>query len=200
MIECHPLKPFLPQHARILMLGSFPPPKKRWSIDFFYPNYINDMWRIMGWIFFRDKEYFCCRDKKAFRRDAIMDFCNDNGIAIFDTASAVIRQKDNASDKFLEIVEFTDIQALLARIPDCHTIVTTGEKASATLAEIFSCDIPKVGSFVEIQHPREIRFYRMPSSSRAYPMKLENKALIYQKMLEDIGMICLPENKEICIK
>ena len=40
------------------MLGSFPPPKERWCMDFFYPNPQNDMWRIMGQIFFGDKTHF----------------------------------------------------------------------------------------------------------------------------------------------
>lgn len=57
-IERHPLQPFLPQNAQILMLGSFPPPKERWCMDFFYPNPQNDMWRIMGLVFFGDKEHF----------------------------------------------------------------------------------------------------------------------------------------------
>ena len=42
-IEQHPLRPFLPEGAQVLMLGSFPPPRSKWSMDFFYPNYINDM-------------------------------------------------------------------------------------------------------------------------------------------------------------
>ncbi len=62
-IETHPLEPFLPSAAKLLMLGSFPPPVNRWSMDFYYPNFQNDMWRIMGLIFFSDKEYFI-RDKK----------------------------------------------------------------------------------------------------------------------------------------
>ena len=37
-VEHHPLEPFLPENAVLLMLGSFPPQKKRWSMDFFYPN------------------------------------------------------------------------------------------------------------------------------------------------------------------
>ena len=53
-IEEHPLEPFLPANAVLLMLGSFPPQKKRWSMDFFYPNLQNDMWRIVGLIFFQD--------------------------------------------------------------------------------------------------------------------------------------------------
>ena len=45
--EQHPLKPFLPANARLLMLGSFPPQRKRWSMEFYYPNWNNDMWRIV---------------------------------------------------------------------------------------------------------------------------------------------------------
>lgn len=48
--ELHPLGFFLPNHAKILLLGSFPPPKNRWSMNFYYPNIRNDMWRIMGLI------------------------------------------------------------------------------------------------------------------------------------------------------
>ena len=111
-IERHPLEPFLPEGGRILMLGSFPPAQKRWSMDFFYPNWINDMWRIMGHIFMSDKDAFVCRDSegnmlKRFDRKRIEKFCREQGIALFDTATEVRRLKDNASDKFLEIVEPT---------------------------------------------------------------------------------------------
>ena len=61
-VEKHPLEPFLPEKARILMLGSFPPSRKRWSMDFFYPNWINDMWKIWGLIFHDDKDYFVAEE------------------------------------------------------------------------------------------------------------------------------------------
>ncbi|MBR0531665.1 MAG: hypothetical protein IJJ96_03570, partial [Bacteroidales bacterium] len=48
-----------------------------------------------------------------FKIQEIKEFCSDKGIAMFDTATAVRRLKDNASDKFLEVVEPTDIPALL---------------------------------------------------------------------------------------
>lgn len=50
-VEYHPLIPFLPEHAKVLFLGSFPPQRKRWCIDFYYPNFINDHWRIEGEVF-----------------------------------------------------------------------------------------------------------------------------------------------------
>ena len=139
-IEQHPLEPFLPGNARLLMLGSFPPQKKRWSMEFYYPNWNNDMWRITGFLFFNDKDYFVDKTKKAFCKERLISFLQEKGIALFDTASAIRRLQDNASDKFLEVVQPTDVPALLHRIPQCKAIVTTGEKATDTLCTQFYID------------------------------------------------------------
>ncbi|MBR1733287.1 MAG: uracil-DNA glycosylase family protein, partial [Alloprevotella sp.] len=125
-IENHPLQPFLPSNARVLMLGSFPPPRVRWCMDFFYPNYINDMWRVMGHIFFADRLHFVDEAHRTFRLNLIVPFLEEKGIALYDTATSVRRLKDNASDKFLEITESTDIAALTSRLPQLQAIVTTG--------------------------------------------------------------------------
>ena len=124
-IETHPLKPFLPSNAKLLMLGSFPPPKTRWKMDFYYPNYQNDMWRIFGLIFFEDKDYFLDLPNKNFKEQLIRDFLNEKGIAIFDTAYQVIRLTGNASDKFLQIETPTDLKRLLSKIPLFTNIMTT---------------------------------------------------------------------------
>ena len=198
-IERHPLQPFLPANAQILMLGSFPPPKERWCMDFFYPNPQNDMWRIMGQIFFGDKTFFevqsddvrCTKvGRKVFKRAEIVAFCEAKGIAIFDTAQAVIRLQGNAADEHLEIVEQTDIAALLQQIPSCHNLCCTGGKAAQTLAEILHCAIPKVGEYIETHFAgRTIRFWRMPSSSRAYPLSLDKKTASYRRMFEAINLL-----------
>ena len=156
-IERHPLQPFLPENARILMLGSFPPPTERWCMDFFYPNPQNDMWRIMGQVFFADKQHFV--DGKVFRYDEIISFCRKQGIAIFDTAQTVRRLQGNAADEHLEIVERTNIAAILQQIPQCHDICCTGGKAAETLAEILHTATPKVGEYIETSFAdRTIRF------------------------------------------
>ena len=157
-------------------------------MDFFYPNPQNDMWRIMGQIFFGDKTHF--EVQKVFNRDEIVSFCEAKGIAIFDTAQAVIRLQGNAADEHLEIVEQTDIAALLQQIPLCHDICCTGGKAAQTLAETLHCVLPKVGKFIETNFAgRHIHFWRMPSSSRAYPLSLDKKAAAYRRMFETIGML-----------
>ena len=129
-IEQHPLKPFIPQHARLLMLGSFPPARKRWSMDFFYPNYISDMWRIYGLCFFENKDYFVDSLQKTFRKEELVDFLTEKGVALFDTASAVVRTTGTAADKDLEVVTPTDLDALLRQIPECRAVVVTGQKAA----------------------------------------------------------------------
>ena len=191
-VEYHPLIPFLPEHAKVLFLGSFPPQRKRWCIDFYYPNFINDHWRIEGQIFFDDRNHFVDIEAKRFKINEIVEFCEQKGIAFFDTSSAIRRLKDNASDKFLEVVEPTDIPALLARLPQLRAIVTTGEKATETICtSLHIPETPKVNTYVPIpgisnQDGEPLILYRLPSSSRAYPLAFTKKAEAYQKMFEHV--------------
>ena len=181
MIEYHPLKPFLPVNAKVLFLGSFPPPQKRWCMDFFYPNFINDHWRIEGEIWFGDRNRFVDTGHKRFKKDDIVTFLNEKGIALYDTAAAVKRLKDNASDAFLEIVEHTDIRALLAQMPQCNAIATTGEKATTEVCAYFKVEtIPSPNTQVALGEG--LILYRLPSSSRAYPLAFDKKVEAYRKM------------------
>lgn len=189
-IEQHPLQPFLPSNAQLLMLGSFPPPMKRWSMEFYYPNWNNDMWRITGLVFFNDRDYFVDVLHKCFRKELLVSFLQERGIALFDTSLAVRRLQDNASDKFLEVVQPTDVAALLQQLPQCRAIVTTGEKATDTLCALFDLQKPQVGSSVDfVWGERYMKLYRMPSSSRAYPLAMEKKAAVYRTMYQELEMI-----------
>ena len=193
-IEKHPLSPFFPDGAKWLFLGSFPPKPQRWSMDFFYPNFQNDMWRILGLVFFEDKNHFVNLAEKNFYKEKIINFLTIQHIALYDTAQAVIRHKDNASDKDLEIVEAIDIEKTIQNLPDLQHIVTTGQKASETLIEQFAKkDIqifpPPIGSNIAFAYEdRTLHLHRMPSSSRAYPLSLEKKAEIYKRMFLISGL------------
>jgi hypoxanthine-DNA glycosylase len=190
IIEIHPLPPFLPKNAKLLMLGSFPPPKERWKMDFYYPNIQNDMWRIFGRVFFDEVNYLLTDDRKSFRESAIRSFLIEKGIAIWDTAMEVRRQKGNASDQFLEILRPINLAELLSHIPECRTIVATGQKAADILCAIVQTKQPAVGSFIETRYQHQpLRIYRMPSSSRAYPKPIEEKAAVYKKMFMEINML-----------
>lgn len=189
-VEKHPLEPFLPEGAKILMLGSFPPKRERWSMEWFYPNKQNDMWRIMGHLFYGDKDHFVVPNEKRFDKDRIVQFCTAQGIALYDTASEVRRLRDNASDKFLEVVMPTDIVALLGKLPDCRAVVTTGQKATDIAVLQLGCEEPAVGGVSSCMvNGRQVRMWRMPSTSRAYPLPLEKKADVYRTMLCAEGLL-----------
>lgn len=192
--ETHPLEPFLPANARLLMCGTFPPKRNRWSMEFYYPNFINDMWRIFGIIYHGDKDYFVDTEARTFRLDLIKELLLEKGIALSDTGKEIVRTKDNASDKWLQIDRPIDLAGTLVRIPLCKAVATTGEKAAGIVAEITGTEVPRVGEWRECSLPmpdgsvRAFRHWRMPSSSRAYPLKLDRKADFYGTMLRETGL------------
>ena len=145
-VESHPFEPFLPQGARLLMLGTFPPSEKRWSMKFYYPNFINDMWRIFGLLFFEDKDHFVDAANKCFRLDLLIPFLETQGIALFDTATRIRRTTGTASDKDLEIVEETDLRQMMRDLPQCESIVTAGQLATEIACRQFGAEPPKVVS------------------------------------------------------
>ncbi|SDM02106.1 uracil-DNA glycosylase family protein [Segatella bryantii] len=189
-IETHPFEPWLPKNARLLMLGTFPPSPKRWCMDWYYPNFMNDMWRIFGICFFDDKQYFIVPGEKRFALEKIKTFLEEKRVAIFDTALRIRRTKGTASDKDLEIVEPADLDSMLRALPDCRGVLTAGQLATQIFTEhygITAAKKMKMGSYVEFMFEgRSLRLYRMPSSSRAYPMATEKKAEYYQRMFDDL--------------
>ena len=130
------------------------------------------MWEIMGLVFFGDNQRLVDAEHKTFRLDFIKVLLTERGIAIYDTASAVRRLSGNASDKDLEI------------------IVCTGQKSFSVLTEDYGVPVPQMGSYNEFTiAARPMRLWRMPSSSRAYPMPLAEKAEYYYKMMKEIGLL-----------
>ena len=201
-VEFHPLLPFLPENAKVLFLGSFPPQRKRWCMDFYYPNFINDHWRIEGQLFFGDKNHFVDAERKRFKREEIVAFCKEKGLAFFDTSTAIRRLQDNASDKFLEVVEPTDIRGLIRQLPHLRAVVTTGEKATETIcASMGIPEMPKVNTSVPLplaaddslpssgERANRLSLYRLPSSSRAYPLAFDKKVEAYRRLFVDLKLV-----------
>ncbi|MDE6301401.1 MAG: uracil-DNA glycosylase family protein [Muribaculaceae bacterium] len=185
-IEIHPFQPYIPPQARVLIMGTFPPQPKRWSMEFYYPNRSNDFWFMMGLIFSGDRYALYDTATRTFRLDDIKALLNREGIALSDTGYRIHRQAGNASDKFLEIIEPVNLDALLAKMPQCHTIATTGEKAAGVIAQLTDTVAPRMGEMVT--DARGIEIWRMPSTSRAYPVSLEKKAEPYARMFSHLGM------------
>lgn len=193
-IEKHPFTPFIPEGSKVVMCGTFPPKPEKWSMDFFYPNFYNDMWRIFGLLFFNDKDHFFDKKNKIIDKPGIQEMLTRHLIGVGETATEVVRTKDNASDKFLEIVKPVDLGSMLQKAPAALSLVTTGEKAASIIAGLTNTPLPKMGEFQECGIEmsdggiRNFKHWRVPSTSRAYPMKLENKASYYREMLKANGI------------
>lgn len=166
-------------------------------MDWFYPNFQNDMWRIWGYIATGDKQHFVTPDGKAFDKDKIVEFCTRQGLALSDTGEEAIRLKSNASDKYLQVVKPRDFAKLLDALPLCRDVVLTGEKAVETLAAQWGFGPIAVGEYVWADiGGRRVRVWRMPSSSRAYPRPIEWKAEYYRRVLDAIGIsVCEESDK-----
>lgn len=191
-IERHPFTPFLPDGCKAVMCGTFPPTQDKWAMDFFYPNFQNDMWRIFGLFFFNNKEHFFDRSTKTIDKAGIQRLLGEVKVGVGETATEVVRTRGNASDKFLEIIKPVDLARLLQKVPECEYVVTTGEKAASVIASLTDTPVPKMGDkikcCVRMENGTERYFYhwRMPSTSRAYPMKLEKKAEYYAELFKAI--------------
>lgn len=185
-VETHPWGDFIPPNTRVALMGTFPPTSNKWCMEFFYPNRSNDFWRIFGLIFFGDAQALYNPQARNFRVDDIKKLLSDKGIAIATTAVKVRRLQGNAADKHLEIVQTVDLPALLKRMPHCRAIGTTGEKAASVIASLTHTPIPRIGQ--PIQLPDGIALWRMPSTSRAYPLALERKAAYYAELFRSVGI------------
>ena len=191
-IETHPFPALLPPQATVMMMGTFPPKEDKRAMQFHYPNFQNDMWRVYGLVFFNDAAHFQMPSEKAFNGCRIRDFLNRAGIASCPTVLKAAREHGNASDKFLKVVETVDLAAVLAKIPRCRHICTTGGKATEILLDIQGGGIkmPKTGETVPFPFAgRDLTLTRLPSTSRAYPLSLVKKAAAYRAFFEMVGLV-----------
>lgn len=191
-IETHPFEPWLPVNAKLLMLGTFPPAPKRWAMEWYYPNFTNDMWRIFGLIFFGNKLHFVDEANKTYRLNELKQFLKEKGVALFDTALRIRRTTGTASDKDLEIVQPADLDGMLRSLPECKAVLAAGQLATKVFTEHYNIDARnlKMGEYRTFDFEgRTLKLYRQPSSSRAYPMKVEKKAVYYEQMFKEIQII-----------
>lgn len=196
-IESHPWQPFIPDGAKVLIMGTFPPQAKRWSMDFYYPNRTNDFWKICGLLFLGDKDALLSDDRKTYDIDKIRALMTEKRIALNDTVRKARRLKGNASDKFLEVIEPVPLFELLSEMPGCHAVATTGEKAAGIVAALTGTDIPRMGEMTlatvpppdASESPGQLEIWRMPSTSRAYPLAVERKAEYYATLFRHLGIL-----------
>ena len=193
-IELRPFPPLLPPNTTVLMMGSFPPAAEKRAMEFHYPNFQNDMWRVYGLVFFGDAIHFQRVGEKAFDAEKIKAFLTGRGIGSCPGVRRAIRTHGNASDAYLKVVETVELPEILEKIPQCRRICTTGGKATEILLALLETEVRakdfKTGTTITARcGDRDLLVTRLPSTSRAYPMKLEKKAEAYRKFFVEAGCV-----------
>lgn len=204
-VETHPFGPVLPPDATVMMMGTFPPTADKWAMSFHYPNFYNDMWRIYGSVFFDDIDYFRVGDEKRFDPERIRAFMFERGIASCPTVTQAIRETGNASDKNLTVVTPVDLDNILPQVPKVETLFTTGGKATEVLLNLLAkppakSKYPKTNQSMaypyewQNEHSKKaevnnLTLYRLPSTSRAYPLALDKKVAAYKDFFKKVGKL-----------
>ncbi len=191
-IETHPFAPVLPAEARVMMMGTFPPPAAKRCMAFHYPNFHNDMWRIYGCVFFNDATYFQVDGAQRFDAERIRAFLHERGIALCPTVRRAIREQGNAADECLTVVEAVRLDEVLAQLPQCRWLATTGGKATEVLLALLPepVKMPKtMQSMAFAYHGHDLQLWRLPSSSRAYPLSLAKKTEAYRTFFQQTGLV-----------
>jgi G:T/U-mismatch repair DNA glycosylase len=132
--EIHPFKLYTPPDSDILIVGTFPPTRKNWSYDFFYPNKQNLFWKIMAQIAGEDLRHFS-GEEAVEERKRILTFLN---VAITDMGLKVSRLGESSLDENLTAIEYTDIFEILERNPLIKRILFTSSSGKVSAAQWFS--------------------------------------------------------------
>ena len=159
----HPFDPIVDEHAKILILGSFPS-LKSFENDFYYAHPRNQFWPILSDIF----------QKPAATKAERIALLQSAGIALWDVIKAC--ERTNSADSNLKACQPNDIPALLARYPGIRALFFTGRKAEALFRK----------HFPHITLPQAL----LPSPSPAYAaMPYEKKVVKWRDFFRQAGLI-----------
>ncbi|MFP4645920.1 MAG: MGMT family protein [Candidatus Woesearchaeota archaeon] len=159
----HPFGSYVPSHATLLILGSFPPVSLG-ADDFFYASRQNQFWKIITRIY---GAWLPSTWQKQM-------FCEINRIAMADLIHSTRRAKNDSSDQNLEAASYTDIQGILKQAPAIKRVVCT----STFVKERFE------KHFAGLIEMNSLEVITLPSPSPRYArMSFERKVEAYEKIL-----------------
>jgi len=195
-IHKHPYKPFIPENATKLIVGTLPPPRfsmgklKKGDVDFCYGSIDGQLWRILDEIFNLNLHFETTEAAILQRKD----FLIKNNIGICDIVESCERKKMDASDLGMENIELRNLPYFIKKHPHVKTLLLTGGNSKngpeyhlrRQLKELnieinlISLETPKIHSF-KINETRIIEVVSLTAPSgaanRAVGSNLEYKLL-----------------------
>ena len=149
--EIHPWNWYIPQEAKTVVIGTFPPTRRNWSFDFFYPNKNNYFWKLMARI--ADRPLLCPSGEDAVNERK--DLLNHLKLGVSDMGQIIRRKTDSSLDQNLELVASMDIFKLLQENPSVSKLIFTSSSGKSSA----------IGWFKEYLHRHQIPF-KIPQGKR----------------------------------
>jgi len=132
-IEQHPWNWYGAEDSKTLIIGTFPPTKRNWSFDFFYPNKRNFFWKLLSVI--AGKELLHSTGAEAVtERKALLDQLK---ITITDMGKTINRKDNNSLDENLEALAYMDILHIIDTRPSLQKIIFTSSSGKVSAAKWF---------------------------------------------------------------
>jgi len=132
--ETHPWKWFVPKKSKILIVGTFPPAKKRWSFPFFYPNKQNLFWPVLSTLLNHELTFFMGEEAVEERKQLL----NLLHVAITDMGFIITRKDDSSLDENIDAIEYMDIFKILNEHPSINKIIFTSSSGKVSAARWFA--------------------------------------------------------------
>ena len=126
--EIHPWNWHVPDRAKIVIIGTFPPTRRNWSFDFFYPNKNNYFWKLMAQIANHPLLYSTGEDALNERKELL----NYLKLGLSDMGQIIQRKTDSSLDQNLEIVAYMDILKLLEENPSVRKLIFTSSSGKSS--------------------------------------------------------------------
>lgn len=133
IIETHPWDWYGPQDSTRLIIGTFPPTKRNWSFDFFYPNKRNFFWKIIAAINHTTYQH----DTGAEAVQERMTQLDKLKITITDMGQKIVRSNQNSLDENLVSIAYMDILKILEQRPLIQKILLTSSSGKVSAVKWF---------------------------------------------------------------
>ncbi|MDT0642475.1 uracil-DNA glycosylase family protein [Zunongwangia sp. F363] len=162
----HPYRPFIPENATKLIVGTLPPPRftkrqlREGDVDFCYGSRDGLLWLVLDRIFDIGLRFETTEEAVQHRKE----WLKSRGIGICDMVESSRREKIDASDLGMQQVELRNMIQILRENPEIDTLLFTGgnskngpeyffrrhlkEIGSDIRMKVISNDVPKIHQFV----------------------------------------------------
>jgi G:T/U-mismatch repair DNA glycosylase len=160
----HPYKPFIPELATKLIVGTLPPPRfsngdlKPEDVDFCYGSSDGQLWKILDDLFQLNLKYETTDEAIQQRKQ----FLIDRHIGICDIVESAEREKIDASDLGMQNIILRDLIGYIKEFPKIDTLLFTGGNSKNgpeyffrkhlkdynLKLELLSNEIPRIHQFI----------------------------------------------------